>query len=201
MGRLILVRHGESVGNVERVFTTTPITLALTETGRGQARAAAARIRALGNPRMVVASRYVRARDTGMIIAEELSLPIEIRDGLHERETGEYAGKPYDSILNADGYDRARPWLWTPPGGESYEQVRGRVGPILDEMARRFAGDDLVIVSHGGVMLAMWAHVTGSWEGAHVPANCGIVVVEHRAGRYLKPEVVGDSQPRGDAGG
>ncbi|HVA79789.1 MAG TPA: histidine phosphatase family protein [Candidatus Binataceae bacterium] len=201
MGRLILVRHGESEGNVARFFTTTPMTLALTETGRRQAKGAAARIRTLGNPRMVIASQYVRARDTGMIIAEELRLPFEIRNGLHERETGDFAGKPYDSILSANGYDRARPWLWAPPGGESHEQVRGRVGPILDELARRFADDDLVVVSHGGVMLAMWAHMTGRWDGAHAPANCGIVMVEHRAGRYLKPKVVGDSQSQGDAGG
>lgn len=37
MGKLILVRHGESVGNRERIFTTTPHELALTELGHQQA--------------------------------------------------------------------------------------------------------------------------------------------------------------------
>ena len=41
MGKLILVRHGESVGNRERIFTTTPVELALTDIGREQARQAA----------------------------------------------------------------------------------------------------------------------------------------------------------------
>ncbi|HVA76550.1 MAG TPA: histidine phosphatase family protein [Candidatus Binataceae bacterium] len=201
MGRLILVRHGESEGNVARVFTTTPMTLALTESGRRQAREAAARIRTLASPRIVIASQYVRARDTGAIIADELQLPFEIRQGLHERETGAFAGKPYESIYAAPDYDHSRPWTWVPPGGESYEHVRARVGPILDELIARFAADDVVVVSHGGVMVAMWAHMTGDWEGAHVPANCGIVMVEHQAGRYQKPQVIGDSQSDRHAGG
>ena len=113
MGRLILVRHGESAGNVTRVFTTTPMTLPLTELGRKQAREVASAILAISNPRVVVASPYVRARDTGAIIAEQLKLPFEVREGLHERETGEFAGKPYESIFEAEGYDHTRPWTWS----------------------------------------------------------------------------------------
>jgi broad specificity phosphatase PhoE len=201
MGRLVLVRHGESEGNVTRIFTTSPVTLALTELGRKQAREAAAVIRAISNPRIVITSSYVRARDTGAIIAAELNLPCEIREGLHERETGAFAGKAYESILEADGYDHSRPWTWVPPGGESYEHVRDRVGPILDEIAARFPDEDAVVVSHGGVMVSMWAHMTGRWEDAHVPANCGIVLVEYRQGQFLRPLVIGNQQSQSDAGG
>jgi len=201
MGKLILVRHGESEGNVTRIFTTRPMTLALTGRGREQARAAAHTIRRVAEPRYVFASVYARARDTGMIIAAELGLPFETRENLHERETGEYAGKPYESIFEADGYDHARPWIWTPPGGESYVHVRNRVAPVLDDLMARFPSEDVVVVSHGGVMFAMWAHVTGQWEGSRVTPNCGIVVVEHRDGRYLAPALIGDSAPERDAGG
>ena len=142
-------------------------------------------IQTIAHPRIVIASPYARARDTGEIIAKELNLPFEIRAGLHERETGEFAGRPYEAILEADDYDPARPWIWVPPGGESYEHVRDRVGPILDEIAARFPGEDAVVVSHGGVMVAMWAHMTGRWEDAPIPANCAIILVEHRHGKYL----------------
>jgi broad specificity phosphatase PhoE len=96
MARLVLIRHGESEGNVVRIFTKTPMTLPLTELGRQQAREAAVAIREIAKPCIVIASPYVRARDTGAIIAEELKLPFEVREGLHERETGEFAGKPYE---------------------------------------------------------------------------------------------------------
>jgi len=201
MGKLVLVRHGESEGNVTRIFTTTPMTLPLTELGRRQAREAAALIRTISEPRIVIASPYVRARDTGAIIADHLNLTLEIREGLHERETGEFAGKPYESIFEADGYDHSRPWTWVPPGGESYEHVRDRVGPILDEIVGRFPYDDVVVVSHGGVMVSMWAHITGRWEDAHVPPNCGIVLVEHREGRYMPPRVIGNQPSQRHAGG
>jgi broad specificity phosphatase PhoE len=201
MGKLILVRHGESEGNITRIFTTTPVTLALTERGREQAREAAQVIRRLANPSRVFASIYARARDTGRIIADELGLPFEIRENLHERETGEYAGKPYESIFEAEGYDHAQPWMWVPPGGESYVHVRNRIGPVLDELKARFPSDDVVVVSHGGVMFAMWAHITGRWEGAQITPNCGIIVVEHRDGGYLAPEVIGEGWRERDAGG
>jgi len=201
MGKLVLVRHGESEGNVARIFTTTPTTLALTKLGRQQAREAADVIKAIVIPRIVIASPYIRARDTGAIIADELQLPLEIREGLHEREIGEFAGQPYEAILEAEGYDPLRPWAWIPPRGESYEHVRNRVGPILDELVARFSQDDVVVVSHGGVMVAMWAHMTGRWNDAPVPPNCGIVLVEHREGRYLEPRLIGDwHSPRDTVG-
>jgi broad specificity phosphatase PhoE len=58
-----------------------------------------------------------------------------------------------------------------------------------------------VIVSHGGVMRAVWAHVTGKWENAHVPPNCGIVVIEHHGGHYRAPEVEYGESPARESGG
>src|SRR5208337_595408 len=170
----------ESEGNVTRIFATSPMTLALTELGRKQAQAAAAVIQTISDPRIVITSPYIRARDTGVIIAQALSLPLEIREGLHERETGAFAGRPYEAILEAEGYDHSQAWTWVPPGGESYEHVRDRVAPTLDELVARFSHEDVVIVSDGGVMVAMWAYMTSRWDDAPVPVNCGIVLVEHR---------------------
>jgi broad specificity phosphatase PhoE len=192
VGKLILVRHGESEGNVVRVFTTTPMELPLTDLGRRQARAAADKIARLFKPELVVASSYIRARHTGEIIASALDLPIEIEHELHERDMGGLVGKPYDAIVDDPAYDPKRPWEWKPPGGETLEEVRARTAPVLDRLAAQHAGREIVVVSHGGVMAALWAHVTGSWEDAHVLPNAGIVLIEHSAGRYLRPGVVTD---------
>ncbi len=91
--------------------------------------------------------------------------------------------------------------MWRAPGGESHEDVLRRVAPVLDRVARRYPNDEIVIVSHGGVMRSVWAHVTGKWENAHVPPNCGIVVIEHESGRYRDPEVVYGESPDRDSGG
>jgi len=191
MGKLILVRHGESVGNRERIFTTTPHELALTELGHEQAQHAGQYIASNFKTEVVVTSPYIRARETARIIAEILKLPLEIEPYLHERDVGTLKGQPYESVFAAPGYDPQRPWLWEPPGGESFEDVKRRVGPILDRLATAHPTRDVVVVSHGGVMMALWAHVTGVWDNAHVPPNCGIILIEHHSKGYMAPQVIG----------
>ena len=190
MARLIMVRHGESDGNRERRFTTTPAA-PLTDLGRAQAREAAETIKGRFAPRRVITSTYSRAHETGRIIAAVLGLPIEIEDGIHEREFGYLRGMSYDAIHQDPSYNSADLWTWKPEGGESFEDLRRRIAPIIDKLATRSdAEGELLVVSHGGVMLAAWAYVTGSWEGAQVPPNCGIVLVEREAGRYQPPVVI-----------
>ena len=201
MGKLILVRHGESVGNRERIFTVTPHELALTELGYEQARAAGNFIAQTFKTEVVVSSPYMRARETARVIAEILELPVEVEHDLHERDVGSLKGQSYESILTAPGFDPQRPWAWQPPDGESYDDVKNRVGPILDRLAAAHPARDVVVVSHGGVMMALWAHVTGVWDNAHVPPNCGIIVVEHHSKGYLAPQIIGDGVSAKDAGG
>jgi len=199
MGKLILVRHGESTGNRERIFATKPHELQLTELGERQAREAGRAIAAQFRAEIVVASPYVRARETARIIGEVLALGVEIEPHLHERDVGAFRGQPYESVLAAPDFDPKRPWLWKPPEGESFEDVKARVAPIVDRLANTHRERDVVVVSHGGVMMALWAHFTGEWENVPVPANCGIVVVEYVAGNYRRPLVLNVTSDRSGA--
>lgn len=189
MAKLILIRHGESEGNRIRHFTTTP-EAQITEVGRLQARQAALLVAARFKPTLIIASPYLRARETARIIGEHFNLPVEIEPDLREQSLGIFAGKPYESVREDPAFVVERSWEWRPHGGESQHDVRLRAAPVLDRIAREHHGRELIVVSHGGVMRALWAHVTGQWEGAHVPANCGIVLVEHDGSRYLSPEVI-----------
>ena len=77
MGRLLLVRHGESEGNALRRFTDSEL-VPLTQRGREQAERAAALLRARFAPARIVSSPFTRAQQTAEIIASALVLPIEI---------------------------------------------------------------------------------------------------------------------------
>jgi broad specificity phosphatase PhoE len=200
MGKLIMVRHGESEGNAIRRFTTSG-EAKITDLGRRQALEAAQRIKQDFQPIRVIASTFARARETGLIIAAELGIPIDYEAQFREMSLGDLAGQPYESVANDATFDPKRSWTWRPPNGESHEDVLERVAPVLDSVAKKYADDEIVIVSHGGVMRAVWAHVTGDWENAHVPPNCGIVVIEHHNGRYGKPEVVYGESPARESGG
>jgi len=179
---LLLIRHAESEGNRDQVFTATPL-VPLTPRGRAQARAAAMWMEPRYAPARVVSSPFQRARETAAIIAEMLRIPILVEDDLRERDYGLLAGCAYSTPR--PGYDRERYWGWRPEGGETLEETLARIGEVLDRVARAAPDEDVVVVSHGAVMMAAHRHVTGAWPPVgRVVRNAGIVVVEHRDGRY-----------------
>ena len=197
-GRLILVRHGESEGNRDRTFTDTPA-VPLTDRGREQAREAAELIRREFTVRRIVASPYARARETGEIIAAALGLVAAIDESFREQSLGELAGRPYDTVARDPSFDPARRWEWCPPGGESLEDVRRRVAPAFDRLAAEYCIEDVVLVSHGGVMVALWAHAINSWEQARPTGNGGIVVIEHDDRQYGMPRFLDGGRTGRDA--
>ncbi|MFN8624846.1 MAG: histidine phosphatase family protein [Candidatus Binatia bacterium] len=189
--RLILVRHGESEGNRDRTFTQ-DAEVPLTATGRGQAHATAGRIVRLYRPTRIVASPLARAWQTAEILAAALRLEVQPEVALREQSFGVFAGQPYAVMLSDAAYHEGPRWHWRPPGGESLVDVCQRAVPAFDRLARGSIGEEIVVVSHGGVMLALCAYVSGSWEGLTVTPNAGIVVVEYRRGRFGRPRPVAD---------
>lgn len=181
--RLILVRHGESEGNRDRTFTQNA-DVPITEVGREQARATAALIANHFRPARVVASPYARARQTAEIIAARFELEVELEAALREQSFGIFAGQPYEALLTDASYHEGPLWQWRPSNGESLIDVCERVVPAFERLAQESVGQDVVLVSHGGVMLALCAFVTGAWDGLSVTPNAGIVAVEYLGGRY-----------------
>ena len=186
--RLLLVRHGESEGNFERRFSPNPH-IELTERGVEQARAAGRVIRSRWAPVAIVASPFHRAVRTARLIAEEIGFAGEIRTerDLRERDIGELAGRPYHWMREHPAFRPDRFWEWRPQGGESLVDVQARAAPVLDRWIGEATGD-VVVVSHGGVMLALCAYVERDWLRPKVARNCEIVVVERtEAGLVLEP--------------
>jgi len=179
-GRLLLVRHGESEGNRDRRFSH-DTEIALTELGERQARSIGATIARDFRPTRIVASPYRRARDTAAFIAGALGYAdaIVIEPDLHERSIGVLAGEPYRATRDDPEYRPERFWEWRPEGGESLEDVRVRAGRVLEHLAASYPDEDVVVVSHGGVMLALCSHLEGGWSRTSVAGNCELLVVEH----------------------
>ena len=148
--RIYLVRHGESVCNVQRMLYGRT-DCALTELGYRQARAVGEKLRAEHIDRCV-SSPLIRASETARLALWERETPIELDDGLMEQDMGEWENQPFDEmmqrqpeLLNAMLYD------WTkvvPPGGESYEHLKARVQDVLEREIER--GGDVLLVAHNG---------------------------------------------------
>lgn len=186
-GRILLVRHGESTGNVERQFSRDS-SIDLTDRGVAQARETGRHIAREFSPTQIVASSYYRARRTAALIEEALAgeFEIQIEEDLRERSIGALAGQAYGAMAAHPDYEAERYWAWRPPEGESLEDVQVRAGAVLQRVAAAYPDEDVVLVSHGGTMLALCAYVEGSFERPRVAGNCEVVVVEHRGGQDLR---------------
>ncbi len=167
--RIVLVRHGETEANLRRCFADSD-DIPLTDAGRRQAHELGLRLSREFHPEVLVSSTFLRAGQTSEIIGRVLGLSSEAVSGIHERDFGCLKGHPYERLGLRDP-------LWAPAGGESLDDVRRRAVGALETLRNRYPGQEIVVVSHGAVMQAVYAHITGDWSEASVPPNCGIVTV------------------------
>lgn len=166
-GRLILVRHGQSYGNVDRRLDTRPPGAELTPLGREQAQAFA---RDSGRPAMLAHSVATRASQTAEVIGSQVEMPAIELAGIHEVQVGQLEDRNDDDAVaefNAI-YERwHRGELDVPlPGGESGDEVLDRYVPVLTDLRMRYLDDhdfhgDIVVVSHGAAIRLAAAVLAG----------------------------------------
>lgn len=161
--RLLLVRHGESTGNLTGVLQSADEPL--TPRGREQARTVAARLAARGDVRKLYASPLLRALDTATIIGDMLGLPVEPEPRFAEINVGHAAGQTFDEWATAhpdealrfqtDGVD------YQFPGGESARKLATRTAEAIDELVstHRLLDGAVVVVSHGGALTWTVSHL------------------------------------------
>lgn len=120
-GRLVLLRHGQSYGNVERRLDTLPPGTALTPLGRDQARAFARS--GCRRPALLAHSVAIRAYQTAAVVAAELDMVAHEVAGIHEVQVGELENRNDDEAVaefNATYSRWHRGELDVPlPGGET----------------------------------------------------------------------------------
>lgn len=206
--RLILVRHGESVGNARNIFTGW-IDLPLTERGRREARQTADRLAQSGQAiDAVFSSALQRARETAEIIIARLGRETGLTSdrALNERDYGELAGLNKREAAERFGADQVRRWrrgfYERPPGGESLEDTVNRIRPyfktaITAELAQ---ARNVLVVAHGNSLRALIMiieHLSPQAIEAVEIATGEIIVYEVEQGRLNRTKLIG--QPGGDA--
>lgn len=187
MARLILIRHGESLANAERRFTHGPHE-PLSRKGREEATERGRLIAKRFDPVALYASPFVRALETARLVGAAIGLEPVVVEALREQDFGTLRGRGYDAVREDPTWHTDR-WRYRPGGGETLEEVFHRVGPALDEIADRHLGQQVVVVSHGGVMAALHAWTTvRRIDGVPViAANGAGYVVERQATAYRGP--------------
>ena len=162
-----LVRHGQSVSNVEeRVQGQEDV--GLSPLGREQAAACAAwarRVGVTGGVAEVWASPLERARDTAAAIAAATGLPLRIADDLRELHAGIFQGHLW-ADLETRFPEEVKRWRggdvdYRIPGGESRADLAARGRAALERLSRRDV-PAMIVVAHGGILTAALGSLLGT---------------------------------------
>lgn len=205
--RIVLVRHGESLGNLDpSIHQTTPDhAVPLSERGVAQAHEAGRAVAAfladkLGDTRPHVrlwTSPYRRTRQTAdAVIAEAGDLITDRVEHilLCEQQFGLFDGVPDDELPKRFPQEHAyydmtcqfggKFWARMPMG-ESRFDVAKRIHQAFGTFHRDRAEhgiETVVVICHGVTLRAfvmMWCHLSPEWfEAERNPSNCAVRVIE-----------------------
>jgi broad specificity phosphatase PhoE len=176
VSELLLIRHGESEGNVaaaqahatgehQIAVAARDADVDLSALGRKQATAlgsSLAEVASDARPQVLVASPYRRARETARLACEEagLDLPMRVDERLRDRELGVLDRLTLDGVL-ARFPEEAERRAWQgkfyhrPAGGESWADVVLRLRSWLTDLDHQFTAGRLLVVSHDVVIVLL----------------------------------------------
>ncbi|WP_252226797.1 MULTISPECIES: histidine phosphatase family protein [unclassified Clostridium] len=153
MGQTIIyfIRHGQTEWNLEtrmQGHRDSPLTkLGMTQAQKLHDRLVKEKID------LIYSSESKRAYDTAKIIKGNRNIPIHTKKELREIHMGEWEGMKQIDIINK----YSQPWsdfwnnpiLYVPTGeGESYEKLKNRVIPTIENIINLNQGKNVAIVTH-----------------------------------------------------
>lgn len=155
---LVLVRHGHTAATERDLISggdgNDP---ALSGLGEQDAKAASLAIgpllefHGLSAPSAILHSPMLRTTQTAQAIGLQLGVSLRPDARLREVSFGSWDGLEM-TTLEAEHSNSISGWRGsmsaTPPGGESIEDLKGRIAPLLDELLSQFEGQTVVLVSH-----------------------------------------------------
>jgi len=187
--RLLLIRHGQTPGNVLGQLDTAHPGPGLTELGERQAAALA---RSLANEQInfLYASTLIRTQITATPLAAVRGLQIEVLEGLREIEAGSlekltdkashlrYLGTVFGW---ADG-ELHRRMPGGPSGHDFFERYDASIARIAATAAASGDAGTVAVVSHGAA-IRVWTglratNMEAGFAARHALANTGIVALE-----------------------
>lgn len=206
MTRMIFVRHGESVGNLERRFYGN-FDKGLTELGRKQADKTGEYL--LENYKLDIAygSDLGRAFETGEIIAGKQGLGVIPDKGLREIYAGVWENELFDEIMvkYADEYAVWKNDIWNsrPVDGEAVRELCERVRKAVWDIARKNDGKTVLIATHATPIRTLECE----WRGEPYETmkdhpwvkNASVSVIDYDTeNNTVIPVVIGEAEFMGD---
>ncbi len=180
---LVLIRHGQTEWNAIGRWQG-QADPPLNDTGRMQAQQTALELRSQ-HLDALFSSDLRRARETAEIIADVLSLEVQLEPRLCEVNLGDWQGL-YSDEIRARWPEQMRLWLESPltarpPNGESVHELDARVLAAVHDIAARYADKRVGIVAHELPIAIITIHAAGiplEQLRTYIPANAAWREVE-----------------------
>jgi probable phosphoglycerate mutase len=164
--RLVLVRHGHAQAAADQVIGGHKGCRGLSVRGRDQATALRDRWLEAGgiDADLLLTSTLPRAIETADIVADAVRAPKrEADDDVCEMLPGACDGMPWQEYQSNGWFDMAaEPDRPMSEGGESLSTFHRRVATALERIVREHAGQTVVVVSHGGFIVASSLELLGA---------------------------------------
>lgn len=158
--RLLLVRHGITQHNIDRMYTG-QTDAPLTELGERQA-VAAGKYLATEKIDLIVSSDLQRTRYTALAIAQHHKLPVLEDPALREIGMGAWEGFTPEQIQERNLAEwtsvRGDPINIAPPGGETFIQLQERVSKALQHYQEHYSDKTVLWATHGGFIGILFCH-------------------------------------------
>jgi isoleucyl-tRNA synthetase len=152
-----VVRHGHAESNERGLISSRSDDVHhLTDQGKEEAKQAVEKLQDK-NIDIIFSSIFIRTRETAEIIAHGLGIDkknIVFDSRIQEISMGEWNGKKWDDYYKTLSSMEDR-FIKPPDAGESYDDVKRRIGGFLYELEEKYKGKNILIVSHGSPIATM----------------------------------------------
>jgi broad specificity phosphatase PhoE len=179
---IYLMRHAQSVVNVERRLTCHDLQGGLTARGREQAQQAAEWLRDK-NIQTMYTSPFQRASETAAIVSATLGLSPVVDEALREIHCGDFDGKSSKSdwacYMTIFSLWRRGEWDAGYPGGETFREAFERYATFLKALPQ---DKTALVVSHAGIALAVVPLLcvnAAALQRIDIQDNTGFVLLDH----------------------
>jgi probable phosphomutase (TIGR03848 family) len=161
--------------------------LHLSDEGRAQAEAVAARLGELTKVDAVYASPLERTRETAAPIGKARGLKVQIDRGLLECDFGDWTGSKLSDLMKLPEWRTVQryPSGFRFPSGESFTEMQGRITGAVAKLVERHKGGVVIAVSHADPIKAAVADALGTHLDLFqriVVSPCSVTAVAYGSG-------------------
>ena len=163
--KIYVTRHGQTDWNVQGK-TQGRADIELNEVGIKQAKQTKEELKNIDID-LIICSPLKRAKKTAEIINEGRNIPIIFDDQIIERNFGEFEGEKikFDEFWDDNAHPRYQ-------RAETIQEIISRISNFLDKIKEEYKDKNVLLVTHGGVSIAINCYFKGIPEDGKLINYC-----------------------------